>query len=136
MTSPHYGLVYMEEGSNRSGMITGIGLDIIELDRIDRLVRRSPRFYKRILTPSEQIYYEQAIPSRQIEYLAARFAAKEAFAKARGTGIGGDCSFQDIEVIKNELGAPSLVFQQLPVTGFISITHTKDYAAAQVVLLS
>ncbi|WP_342526338.1 holo-ACP synthase [Chryseomicrobium sp. FSL W7-1435] len=117
-------------------MISGIGLDIIELSRIERLVQRSPKFYKRILTPNEQLYYEQAIPSRQLEFLAARFAAKEAFAKAKGTGIGAHCSFQDIEVSKAPSGAPSLLFQNVAVQGFISITHTRDYAAAQVILLS
>lgn len=117
-------------------MIRGIGLDIIELDRIARLIQRSPKFYKRILTPNEQAYYETAIPSRQIEFLAARFAAKEAFAKALGTGIGASCSFQDIEVVKNELGAPSIVYKENQFQAFLSITHTKEYAAAQVILLS
>lgn len=117
-------------------MIKGIGLDIIELQRIDQLSRRSPKFYKRILTHTEQLYYEQAIPSRQIEFLAARFAVKEAYAKALGTGIGKECSFQDIEVAKTDRGAPFLLVQQQKINALVSITHTKDYAAAQVILMS
>lgn len=117
-------------------MIKGIGLDIIELQRIAQLVTRSPHFYKRILTDTEQRFYESAIPSRQIEYLAARFAVKEAFGKALGTGIGKGCSFQDIEVAKESSGAPYLMFRNEKVNGFVSITHTREYAAAQVILLS
>ena len=73
---------------------------------------------------------------RQIEFLAGRFAAKEAFSKARGTGIGKDCSFQDIEILREPSGKPSLYFKGNQVNGFVSITHTKEYAAAQVILQS
>lgn len=117
-------------------MIKGIGLDIIELQRIGQLVTRSPQFYKRILTENEQRFYESAIPSRQIEFLAARFAVKEAYGKALGTGIGKGCSFQDIEVAKEMSGAPYLLFRGESVNGYVSITHTREYAAAQVILLS
>lgn len=117
-------------------MIKGVGLDIIELERIQKLASRSPKFYRRILTGAEIDYYEQAIPSRQVEFLAARFAVKEAFAKAMGTGIGKQCSFHDIEVVKTESGAPYLLFQNEQANALVSITHTRDYAAAQVIILS
>lgn len=115
-------------------MITGIGLDITELDRITDLNRRSEKFHKRILTEAEQRHYQNLSEYRQIEFLAGRFAAKEAFAKALGTGIGPQCSFQDIAVLPNPKGAPILYFKDEPIDGFVSITHTRTVAAAQVIL--
>ena len=53
-----------------------------------------------------------------------------------GTGIGKQCSFQDIEILKESSGKPILYFKEKPINGFVSITHTKDYAAAQVILQS
>lgn len=117
-------------------MITGIGLDITELNRIKKMKSKSLKFEKRILTPREIEQMINLSESRQTEFLAGRFAAKEAFAKARGTGIGKECSFQDIEIIRESNGKPSLYFKKERVNGFISITHTKDYAAAQVILQS
>lgn len=115
-------------------MIIGIGLDIIELDRIARLDRKSSKFRNRILTEKETEIYEQLSAHRRIEFLAGRFAGKEAFSKARGTGIGATCSFIDIEIIPDMLGKPMLYFKNAPVVGFISITHTTTVAAAQVIL--
>lgn len=117
-------------------MIIGIGLDITELNRIKTIHKRSHKFEDRILTERERVQYNELSETRKIEYLAGRFAAKEAFSKARGTGIGKDCSFQDIEILKESSGRPVLFFKGLEVNGFVSITHTKDYAAAQVILQS
>lgn len=116
-------------------MIRGIGLDLVELDRVARLDGRNGKFRERILSARELQVYETLSSHRKTEYLAGRFAAKEAFSKARGTGIGADCSFLDIEVISEASGRPVLYFQQRVVKGFISITHTQTVAAAQVVLL-
>lgn len=116
-------------------MIIGIGLDIVELSRIRRLDGKSAKFRERILTEQELSEYTLLSASRKTEFLAGRFAAKEAFGKARGTGIGAACSFQDIEVRKDEKGKPSIFFLQQE-TGLVSITHTKEYAAAQVLLQS
>lgn len=116
-------------------MIIGIGLDIVELDRIRRLDAKSPKFRQRILTASELAGYEALSRNRKTEFLAGRFAAKEAFAKARGTGIGGACAFEDIEIRKDDKGKPSIFFKQHEL-GLVSITHTKEYAAAQVLLQS
>ncbi|GGJ90836.1 holo-[acyl-carrier-protein] synthase [Lentibacillus kapialis] len=116
-------------------MIKGIGIDLIELDRIEHSVRRNGRFAGRILTQSEKAIYDALKNNRrQIEYLAGRFAAKEAFSKAAGQGIG-KLSFKNIDVTTDTYGAPVM-----HVTGcenwniFISITHSRDYAAAQVVI--
>lgn len=115
-------------------MITGIGLDIVELDRIGKLDARSGNFRARILTIAEQAIYDSLHGHRQVEFLAGRFAGKEAFAKARGTGIGTGCNFIDIEIVPDANGKPMLNFKGVSVSGFISITHTKNVAAAQVIL--
>ncbi len=116
-------------------MIIGIGVDLIELNRIERAVIKNKRFISRILTINEQKLYNE-LPSfkRKIEYLAGRFAVKEAFAKATGEGLG-KLSFQDIEILKQENGAP-----YVSATGyenkqiFVSISHSKEYVVAQIVL--
>mgnify|MGYP001179502631 CR=1 FL=1 len=118
-------------------MICGIGLDIIELDRIRKNILRNNRFAERILTDKERnFFYALQNENRRVEYAAGRFAAKEAFAKALGTGIG-KLSFQHIEVLSDKNGAPSLNaagFEDYRI--FISITHSREYAAAQVVIES
>ncbi|WP_432361682.1 holo-ACP synthase [Sporosarcina sp. UB5] len=115
-------------------MIAGIGLDIVELDRITKLDERSDKFRLRILSTREILLYDMLPPHRKIEFLAGRFAAKEAFAKARGTGIGKDCRFEQIEILPEPSGKPVLYFDGGEVAGFVSITHTRTVAAAQVVL--
>ncbi|MFD1205862.1 MULTISPECIES: holo-ACP synthase [Sporosarcina] len=117
-------------------MITGIGLDIVELHRIRTLDEKSDKFRRRILSEREIALYESLPSHRKIEFLAGRFAAKEAFAKARGTGIGEGCSFIQIEILNEASGKPSLFFDGREVTGFVSITHTKSVAAAQVILMA
>lgn len=116
-------------------MITGIGVDVIELDRIEQAVANRARFIERILCPAEiEAYQQKKTKRRKIEYVAGRFAAKEAFAKAAGTGIGR-LSFTDIEVLSNSLGAPELTavgFEQMHI--FVSISHSKTSAIAQVVI--
>lgn len=114
-------------------MITGIGLDIVEMSRIRRIDIKSPKFRARILTDYEQTEYDQLTETRKIEFLAGRFAAKEAYSKAKGTGIGSECSFQDIEVRKDDKGKPTIYFRGTE-TGLVSITHSKEFAAAQVLL--
>lgn len=114
-------------------MIIGIGLDIIEIERIQRAVARNGKFAERILTSLEQKQYSQLSLQRQIEFLAGRFAAKEAYAKARGTGIG-KLSWHDIEV-KSINGKPVITSSNYEKI-HLSITHTKTIAAAQVIIES
>ena len=116
-------------------MIRGIGLDIVELSRIEQALQRSERFATRILTKREYAIFELLSAGRKIEFLAGRFAAKEAYAKANGTGLGEGCTLHQIEILKEENGKPSLYFDGELVKGFISITHTKTVAAAQVILM-
>ncbi|MGX9136238.1 holo-ACP synthase [Rummeliibacillus sp. JY-2-4R] len=117
-------------------MIKGIGLDIVEISRIMKANDLSPRFKERVLTPRELKIFNQLKTRRQLEFLAGRFSAKEAFSKANGTGIGKGCALQDIEILPNNQGQPILYFKKEIVQGFVSITHSKEYAAAQVILLA
>lgn len=116
-------------------MIKGIGIDIIEIERIRYSTERNGRFSERILTQRENAYYESlASNRRKLEFLAGRFAAKEAFAKATGRGIG-ELSFRDIEVLTDENGAPWVKVEGFSDSNIlISITHSRDYAVAQVVI--
>ena len=70
-------------------MISGIGIDIVELSRIRRIYLRQQKFVDRILTVNEKEIFYNLTEDRKTEYLAGRFAAKEAFSKAIGTGLGG-----------------------------------------------
>lgn len=116
-------------------MIKGIGLDIIEIERIEKIMARTDKFKKRILSERELAIFSTYSPSRKVEFLAGRFAAKEAFSKAVGTGIGATCRLHDIEILRGDAGKPVLYFKGDLVNGFVSITHTKQYAAAQVLLM-
>lgn len=116
-------------------MIKGIGIDLIELDRIRKSLQKNDRIVQRILTASEQkIFHTLHRDKRKVEFLAGRFAAKEAFAKATGNGIG-KLSFQHIEVLIDDQGAPFMKVKGYEQdTIFISITHSNAYAAAQVII--
>ena len=114
-----------------------IGVDIVETRRIDRSIGRfGNRFLQRVYTPQELDYCRGRVSS-----LAVRWAAKEAVAKALGTGIG-EVSWQEIEVITNHQKCPKLrlhgaaanLAAQLGISNFaISLSHTKAYAVAFVV---
>ncbi len=118
-------------------VIKGIGLDLTELNRIERLIKRQPKFIDRILTEKEKDKYESLAPRRKIEYAAGRFAAKEAFSKAMGTGIGKQLSFLDIQILNDSSGKPVVASPELNGSiVYVSITHSKDYAAAQVIIES
>lgn len=114
-------------------MIKGIGIDAVELPRMQAIINDKPRFVRRVLTPGEMVLFEALSPKRQVEFLAGRFACKEAFSKAWGTGIGA-VTFHELEILNNELGAPFL--NQSPHKGksFVSITHTESMAFAQILL--
>lgn len=86
----------------------GVGTDILRVARIDEVVERlGERFVARILTPQERREYRDSQMPRRL--LAKRFAAKEAVAKALGTGIGRGVSWQDITIDHDEHGAPRVV---------------------------
>ena len=87
-------------------MIAGIGVDIVEIDRIKEACQKNSRFMTRVFTEAELAY---AIKDEKINYqsLAGMWAAKEAYAKASGQGFR-TFKLKDVEVIRNQLGAPSL----------------------------
>ena len=122
--------------------IVGLGTDIVEIERITAHVARSgDKLAKRVLTEAEfDIYQQHSQPSR---YLAKRFAAKEAAAKALGTGIGRGISFQHFEVRNDAQGKPELFLSgraaelaaELGVTAlWLSISDEQAYACATVIL--
>ncbi len=123
-------------------MIFGIGTDIVEVARIEASIQQfGDDFVKRILADSEfSSYLESHIKPR---FLAKRFAAKEAFSKALGTGLRAPATFQNIAISHDELGKPLLmlaaelqVFLQAKNINktHISISDEKNLAAAFVVL--
>jgi holo-[acyl-carrier protein] synthase len=125
-------------------MILGTGIDITEVERIAASHKRfGQRFLHRIYTPAEQDYCLRKRNSA--ESLAARFAAKEAAAKALGTGISRGITWLEIEVLRAPSGRPSLRFHgraletaiRLGVhSATLSLTHTAALAMASVVLES
>jgi holo-[acyl-carrier protein] synthase len=125
-------------------MIVGSGIDLVEIDRIQRAVDRfGARFLDRVYTPAEQAY---CLRKRNAsESLAARFAAKEAGAKALGTGISQGVNWLEIEVVREPGGRPGLRFHgraalrastMRATHAALSLTHSKDLAIASVVLES
>lgn len=122
-------------------MIYGVGLDIIEVARVGRLIDKGQGFKERIYTPREIEYCESK--RNKAQNYAARFAAKEAFMKALGTGWRKGLAFHHIEVVNNELGRPEIVLhgqakiiaEKAGITNInISISHLKDLASSIVTL--
>ncbi|MCT4787319.1 holo-ACP synthase [Exiguobacterium aestuarii] len=113
-------------------MIVGIGVDIVELDRMARSMKQ-PRFLMRLLTDAEYEMVQKYPLPRQIEFVSGRFAAKEAYAKAIGTGIAHGLSWRHIEILPDETGRPVMT---APFSGriHVSISHSSAYAVAQVIL--
>ena len=114
-------------------MIVGHGIDIEELVSIQNAVEKREGFARRVLTDKEMARFSSLKGRRQIEYLAGRWSAKEAFSKAMGTGIG-KLNFQDLEILNNERGAP--YFSKSPFSGkvWLSISHTDQFVTASVIL--
>jgi holo-[acyl-carrier protein] synthase len=123
-------------------MIIGSGIDLVEIERIQASINRyGQRFLKRVYTAAEQAYCLRK--RKAAESFAARFAAKEAGAKALGTGISFGVNWLEIEVVRELSGRPTLKFhgraaeiaQRLGVArAALSITHTGSLAMASVVL--
>lgn len=127
-------------------MIIGIGVDLVDMRRIEHLRERyGKHFIHKIFTRAEQTYADES--SNPIAAYANRFAAKEAAVKALGTGMAGGIGWQDIEVARAPSGAPSLsfhgkAFEKLSASlppGYISHIHVSfsdetPYSTAFVVI--
>ncbi|MBS4770715.1 holo-ACP synthase [Carnobacteriaceae bacterium zg-ZUI240] len=115
-------------------MIYGIGLDVTPISRIAQAVKKNERFVDRVLTQKElELYHAFTSDNRKNEFLSGRFAAKEAFSKAFGTGIGA-LSFLDMEILPDERNKPVMSCTKFQGNVFVSITHSNELAIAQVVL--
>lgn len=113
--------------------VLGIGTDIIEIDRIQAAYQRfGKRFLSRIYTDREQ-YYCFKRGAIRIPELAVRFAAKEAYTKAIGTGLRG-IRWRDIEISNDFRGKPEMLIHGHPSNTFVTLSHSRDYATAVVML--
>lgn len=121
-------------------VIIGTGIDIIEISRIKGAIIRQS-FVHRVFTVNEQQYCESRGVQKASSY-AARFAGKEAVMKAFGTGLAGG-TLQDIEILLSDKGCPyvelsgqfAILAGEMGVTKVhISLTHAREYAAAQAIL--
>jgi holo-[acyl-carrier protein] synthase len=127
-----------------SGSVLGIGVDLVENDRMQEMLDRwGPKFKEKVFLKKEQQYCEtKAAPGH---HYAARFAVKEAVSKAFGTGMGPHIGWLDIEVVRDpETGAPSvklskkarkLASARNAGDVLVSLSHTKNYAMAHALLL-
>lgn len=114
-------------------MIKGVGIDIIEVERVKRIVDRGDSFAEKVLTPNEYDQYLTLTEKRKVEYLGGRFGIKEAFSKAWGTGLGKEVTFQDIETLWNEKGAPITTSKIFSGKIFSSIAH--DHHEIQTIVI-
>lgn len=123
-------------------MIYGIGIDLVENSRMEKIIEKwGDKFLNKIFS-GEEISYCKRHAQCAIHY-GARFAAKESFLKALGLGLGGGVKLSDIEVVNDESGKPGLrlygtaksQIEKINITKvYLSLTHTKKYATAVVLL--
>lgn len=121
--------------------ILGIGIDIVEIKRIEDALNKNKRFLDKLFTKEEIKYFESR--NFKIETIAGNFAAKEAISKAMGTGIR-NFNFIDIEVLRNELGKPivktynnlnkiCIDYNVLEIK--VSISHSDNYAVSNAIAI-
>ena len=125
--------------------ILGIGVDIIENKRIKNSIK-NPKFKKRVYSSKELT--QSILSKNKIGYFAKRFAAKEAFAKALGTGFRGNLNFNDIEIVNDKMGKPyylitkkitemiQMRFKIKKFNCFLSVSDEKDYSTAFTIIQS
>ena len=120
-------------------MIIGIGTDIIEINRIEKVIMRTSSFLEKSFTYNEIEYFK--LNGFKGNVIAGNFAAKEAISKALGTGFRG-FGLKDIEVLRDELGKPVVnlsykIYKTLDIKEFnmhVSISHSKENAIAYAVM--
>jgi holo-[acyl-carrier protein] synthase len=123
-------------------MIFGIGTDLVDLDRI-KAIKSKASFAKKILGPQELATYKQMSSDQGIYYLGKQFAAKEAIAKAFGSGFTSPIFPQAIQILRNNIGKPEIVFSEevksysegLGITGsHVSLSDERNHLIAFAVL--
>jgi holo-[acyl-carrier protein] synthase len=124
-------------------MITGIGTDIVEVNRMAEKIGKEQGFRELVFSAAEISYCEST--AAKYEHYAARFAAKEAFFKAMGTGWADGTAFNEIEILPAAGGKPVLLLngataawaqQKGMGTVFVSLSHVKTMATAVVIIES
>ncbi len=122
-------------------MIFGIGTDLIEVERVAEKMEKKQGFKELVFSADEIIYCEAR--TYKYEHYAARFAAKEAFLKAIGTGWRNGTAFNEIEIYNDEEGKPEIRFHGLTAKTiaelklgkiFVSLSHLKTMACAMVII--
>ena len=122
-------------------MISGLGIDMIEVERVAEKMARAEGFREMVFSKKEIEYCEQK--KNKFEHYAVRFAAKEAFYKAIGSGWMNGTAFNEIEITNDEKGKPSIVLlgdtsQLMTQMGIknilVSLTHLKTMASAVVII--
>ena len=122
-------------------MVVGLGVDIVEVDRIRKALENQPKMVQKVFTAQEAEYCTTR--KNQYQHFAGRFAAKEAALKALGTGWAEGIRWRDVEVSSEPSGQPYLhfhgkaeeVFESLSAgNAFLTITHARTYAVAVVIL--
>ncbi len=116
-------------------MIIGIGVDIIKITRIENILAKYNKvFLNKIYHYLEIREYNLLAKHKQVDFLSKRFAAKEAVAKALGTGISGSLSFKDIAIINDIRGAPKVILAKSKLSYYkdyrIHISMSDDYPLA------
>jgi holo-[acyl-carrier protein] synthase len=123
-------------------MIFGIGTDLVDLDRV-KAIKSKASFAKKILGPQELAKYKQMSLDQGIYYLGKQFAAKEAIAKAFGSGFTSPIFPQAIQILRNSIGKPEIVFSEevksysegLGITGsHVSLSDERNHLIAFAVL--
>ena len=120
-------------------MIKGIGVDIIEIDRIRRSIERlGDRFLDKVYTPREVLYCNGK--AHRFQHYAARFAAKEALSKALSTGWVGEFRWKDVEVMNEPSGQPrfslhgTLRERLAGASSMLSLSHSDSHVVAMVLI--
>ncbi len=127
-------------------MVIGVGLDIVDLERVERLLKQASgaKFAERVLADQELERYRTLPFRRGLEFLAGRFAAKESIVKAFGCGIGAAVGFKDIQIGSDETGRPVCALSEASWNRLgrnaahyrihIAITHERKLAASTAVV--
>ncbi len=123
--------------------LAGIGVDIIEIARVERALKRTPRMAQRLFTDEERAYCERT--ARPAQHYAGRFAAREAVLKALGTGFSQGIGLKDVSVTRDESGRPQVLLagraaevaaEQGVLEIALSLSFTRDMAVANAVAVT